>query len=168
MIALEIAGPVAIVALGMTATWMAIVGLLGVGGAVRLRRCRTCGHLITTTPHLAPACPYCRYPRLLGRAVHMRLHHFLPGEWQGLAPAVGNTAGEEWRPGSSRPARSTWRSAAASPWQRSSCRADPGAAPPGPHAPERRNAALPARSPRGAVGIRDVVDSPRSPCLATR
>jgi DNA-directed RNA polymerase subunit RPC12/RpoP len=80
MITLEVAAAVAIMALGLTATWMAIVGLLGVTGAIRLRRCRTCGHLITTTPNMAPACPYCRHRRL-GHVVHMRLHHFLPGEW---------------------------------------------------------------------------------------
>jgi DNA-directed RNA polymerase subunit RPC12/RpoP len=81
MIGVEVAGAVVIIALGVTATWMAIMGLLGVTGAVRLRRCRTCGHLITTTPQMAPACPYCRHPRLLAHLVHMRLHHFLPGEW---------------------------------------------------------------------------------------
>ena len=81
MITVEVIGAVLIIVLGVTVTWMAIVGLLGVTGAVRLRRCRTCGHLVTTTPHIAPACPYCRHPRSLGHVVHMRLHHFLPGEW---------------------------------------------------------------------------------------
>jgi DNA-directed RNA polymerase subunit RPC12/RpoP len=82
MIALEVAGAVVLLALGLTVTWMAIVGLMGITGAVRLRRCRTCGHLVTTTRQIRSACPYCHHPWLGRHVVHMRLHHFLPGEWE--------------------------------------------------------------------------------------
>jgi len=81
MIVVEVVGAVVLITLSVTATWMAIVGLMGATGALRLRRCRTCGHLVTSTPRMPAACPYCRHQRLLRHIIHMRLHHFLPGEW---------------------------------------------------------------------------------------
>jgi hypothetical protein len=81
MIVLEVAGAVVLIGLVVTATWMAIVGLMGITGALRLRRCRECGHLIPSTPQMATGCPYCRHERLARHVIPMRLHHFLPGEW---------------------------------------------------------------------------------------
>lgn len=80
MVALEVVGIfVLAMALGLV-TWMLWLGLAGAVGAVRLKRCRTCGHLVATWSTSVVACPYCRH-RHLGRFGHARLHHYLPGEW---------------------------------------------------------------------------------------
>ena len=81
MIALEVAGSVVLLGLAVTAAWMAVVGLMGVTGALRLKRCQACGHLLPATPGQTTICPYCRHPRLLHRLAHARLRHYLPGEW---------------------------------------------------------------------------------------
>lgn len=81
VIALEVVGSVVLLFLVVAATWMAVVGLLGAVGAVRLRRCRACGHLITSgTPRSRSICPYCRHPWLGNHLMPLHLQHFLPGE----------------------------------------------------------------------------------------
>lgn len=59
------------------------VGLLALGGVVRLMRCSGCGHLTITDPQTKPAsCPYCRHEHLahplaalhLGRARTLGAH----------------------------------------------------------------------------------------------
>lgn len=81
MVGVEVVAGLILMALLATATWMAIVGLLGVTGCFRLRRCRSCGHLIPTSTPAVAACPYCRHPHLPRRIGHTRLHHYLPHEW---------------------------------------------------------------------------------------
>ncbi len=81
MIALEVIGSLVVAGILLTATWMAIVGLLSVIGAVRLHRCAECGHLVTTSPGRAGPCGYCRHPRLAGHLPAVHLRHRLPGDF---------------------------------------------------------------------------------------
>ncbi len=80
MIAIEVVGTVLIVALMAVTAWMAIVGLMGIGGvALRLERCPTCGHLIPTPSTAVADCPYCRHQRLLHPHLsHLRIHSHHP------------------------------------------------------------------------------------------
>ena len=90
VIALEVVGSVVLLFLVVAATWMAVVGLLGAIGAIRLRRCRSCGHLITRTPGVRSICPYCRHAWLGNHLMPVHLRHFLPGEMTAAdAPALG-------------------------------------------------------------------------------
>lgn len=89
MIVVEVVGVAVLLVLVLAATWMAVVGLLGAIGAIHLRRCRSCGHLIASgTPRAPSVCPYCRHPRLLGHLIPVHLHHFLPQE---MTPAETST-----------------------------------------------------------------------------
>ena len=81
MIALEIAGFIVLLVMAVSVTWMMFVGLISVVGGVRLRRCRSCGHLLAAISAEPTGCPYCKHPRLLHRFAHARVHHILPGEW---------------------------------------------------------------------------------------
>lgn len=80
MIALEVIAAVVLLGVAAATTWMALVGLMGVGGFVRLRRCRSCGHLVIVPLGQARVCPYCRHPRLASHISPLRLHHLLPDE----------------------------------------------------------------------------------------
>jgi hypothetical protein len=80
MIVLEVAGFVVLLGLAVIATWMAGVGLMGMTGAVRMKRCLSCGHLLTATSGATTVCPYCRHPRLFHHFAHARLQHHLPGD----------------------------------------------------------------------------------------
>jgi hypothetical protein len=83
MMALEVFGGVVLLVLAVAATWMAVVGLLGTVGALRLRRCRSCGHLLAgSVPSRAAVCPYCRHPWLASHVVPIHLHHLLPQEME--------------------------------------------------------------------------------------
>jgi hypothetical protein len=85
MIALEVIGGVILFTLAVATTWMAIVGLLGAVGAVRLRRCRSCGHLLASAPlRTSGVCLYCRHPWLVRHVMPVHLRHLLPEE---MAPA---------------------------------------------------------------------------------
>jgi DNA-directed RNA polymerase subunit RPC12/RpoP len=81
MIVLAGFGLVVLLALAIAATWMAVVGLMGITGMIRLRRCRGCGHMLPSTRGSTVDCPYCRHPRLLHGFSHARLKHLLPAEW---------------------------------------------------------------------------------------
>ncbi len=53
------------------------VGLLSLGGFVRLARCNRCDHLTISDPQTRPAsCPYCRHERLAHPFA--ALHHGRP------------------------------------------------------------------------------------------
>lgn len=81
MIALEVTGAVLLLILAVAATWMMLVGLLGAIGAVRLKRCRTCGHLLTGgSGRSSGLCPYCRHPWLVRHVMPVHLRHLLPEE----------------------------------------------------------------------------------------
>ena len=69
-----------VVALLAVATWMLMVGLLGIAGA-RYVRCASCGHLVLASPDRPPPCPYCRHPRVL----HPLHPVHLPGTHHGLS-----------------------------------------------------------------------------------
>lgn len=85
MIALEVIGAVVLFTLAVATTWMAIVGLLGAIGAARLRRCRSCGHLLVGAPlRTSGVCPYCRHRWLVRHVIPVHLRHLLPAE---MAPA---------------------------------------------------------------------------------
>ena len=91
MMALEVLAAVVLLVLAAAATWMAVVGLLGAVGALRLRRCRSCGHLRPSwSPQQAGACPYCRHPWVVRHVMPVHLRHLLPGEMEPIgrsAPA---------------------------------------------------------------------------------
>jgi hypothetical protein len=79
MIVLEVLGAVVILVLLAVATWMAIVGLEGVLGAIRLQRCRTCGHLVPSSSEHVAACAFCRVDHSLhAHFSHVRVHHHSP------------------------------------------------------------------------------------------
>lgn len=79
MIVLEVVGALVILALLAVATWMAIVGLEGVLGAIRLQRCRTCGHLVPSSSDDVSACGFCRVDHALhAHLAHVRVHHHSP------------------------------------------------------------------------------------------
>jgi hypothetical protein len=79
MIVLEVAGAIVILALLGVATWMAIVGLEGVLGAIRLQRCHTCGHLGPSSSDAVWACAFCRVDHTLhAHLAHARVHHRSP------------------------------------------------------------------------------------------
>lgn len=51
--------------LGIATVMAQAVGLLALGGVVRLLRCSGCGHLTVTDLQAKPAsCPYCRHEHL--------------------------------------------------------------------------------------------------------
>ncbi len=86
MTALEVLGAAVLLMLAAATTWMAAVGLLGAVGALRLQRCRSCGHLL---PHSSPqqpaVCPYCRHPRLARHVMPLHLRHLLPAEMEPIS-----------------------------------------------------------------------------------
>ena len=83
MLVLEALGILAIIGLAVVATWMSVVGLLGVAGNQRLRRCRSCGHLLTTGWKKTPSeCPVCRHPWLRRHVFPVHLHHLFPAEME--------------------------------------------------------------------------------------
>ena len=86
MIALEVLGAVVLLVLVAASTWMAVTGLLGAGGIMRLRRCRACGHLRPSWPRQATFCPYCRHPWAVEHVMPVHLRHFLPGEMEPSRP----------------------------------------------------------------------------------
>jgi hypothetical protein len=89
MIAIEVGGVVLLVVLGVVATWMAVVGLMGAVGAVRLRRCRVCGHIHVGGLEGQPmVCTYCRHPWLAGHLMPVRVHHLFPGEMEPVSTPV--------------------------------------------------------------------------------
>jgi hypothetical protein len=63
----------------LVATTMAIVGLLGIGGAAGLVRCPACSHLVISG-RSKPSCPYCDHVRLRHALAHVRhpIHHGSP------------------------------------------------------------------------------------------
>jgi hypothetical protein len=79
MLAVEIIGGVIVAAILFVSTWMAIVGLLGVTGSVRMRRCRDCGHLAISWPGHA-MCLFCRHPWMVHHVAMLDVRHRLPGE----------------------------------------------------------------------------------------
>lgn len=93
MIALEIVIGLGVAVLAAAVTWMAIVGLMGVGGMVRLQRCRGCGHLVATPlGQRTVACPICSHPRLAHVLPPVHLAHLLPGEMRPPAGSGGAAA----------------------------------------------------------------------------
>lgn len=83
MLVLEVLGILTLIGLALVATWMAVVGLLGVVGNQRLRRCRSCGHLMTSTWRQSPsACPVCRHPWLKRHILPVHLRHLFPAEME--------------------------------------------------------------------------------------
>jgi DNA-directed RNA polymerase subunit RPC12/RpoP len=95
MIGIEVAGALAVAVLATVATWMAIVGLLGVGGFVRMQRCRSCGHLVSTpVGRRVGACPMCSHSHLSHMVPAVHLTHLLPGE---LRPAAVEDGGRRRR-----------------------------------------------------------------------
>lgn len=78
MIVVVVVGAVVLFGLAVAATVMEIVGLLGVAGFLRMRRCHGCGHLLPTAARSLPTCPYCRH---LHQPHQVRLQHLLPGDW---------------------------------------------------------------------------------------
>lgn len=89
MLVLEVLGILAIIALALVATWMAVVGLVGVAGNQRLKRCRSCGHLMTSSWKQQPAeCPVCRHPWFKRHVLPVHLLHLFPSEMEpGPPPA---------------------------------------------------------------------------------
>ncbi len=81
MIVLGVAGVVVLLGLAVAATWMGLVGVMGLTGTVCFKRCHACGHLLPVASWPVTVCPYCRHPRLLHHFAHARLHHYPPGEW---------------------------------------------------------------------------------------
>jgi hypothetical protein len=79
MLAVEVIAAVVLAAVLFVSTWMAIVGLLGISGMVRMRRCGDCGHLVTAWPGHA-VCPYCAHPWMAHHLFPVHLRHRLPGE----------------------------------------------------------------------------------------
>jgi hypothetical protein len=67
MVAVDVVGAVLVFGLLVLSTAMAVLGLLGITGAVRFRRCQSCTHLVPTSSAQVSACIYCRHSRL-GRA----------------------------------------------------------------------------------------------------
>ena len=89
MIALEVSGVVLLLILAVAATWMMLVGLLGANGAVRLKRCRACGHLLAGgSGRSSGVCPYCRHPWLVRHVMPVHLRHLLPEE---MVPDVSSS-----------------------------------------------------------------------------
>ncbi|HET9076463.1 MAG TPA: hypothetical protein VFN68_05985 [Acidimicrobiales bacterium] len=85
MIVVEVVGALVLLLLVGVATGMAVMGLLGVVGAVRLSRCRCCGHLRASGLMRSPGvCLYCRHPWLVRHVMPVHLAHLLPAE---LIPA---------------------------------------------------------------------------------
>ncbi|HET9732352.1 MAG TPA: hypothetical protein VFP54_06705 [Acidimicrobiales bacterium] len=81
MVALEVLAAVVLFALLVATTWMALVGLMGATGTVRLRRCRSCGHMVVPSPYRSGVCPYCRHPWLSHHHIGMlQVHHLMPAE----------------------------------------------------------------------------------------
>lgn len=68
--ALEVITFVAVGIFLVIATAMAVAGLLGIAGALRLVRCPACRHLVVADPGGAASCPYCRHERAL-HMVHL-------------------------------------------------------------------------------------------------
>ena len=92
MLVLEVLGILAIVALAVVATWMALTGLVGVAANQRLRRCRSCGHLLTTAWRRQPAeCPVCRHPWLASHVMPVHLLHRFPAEMEPGGPGNSPT-----------------------------------------------------------------------------
>lgn len=73
MFGLEVIAAVVLFALLAVATGMAIVGLLGAGGALALGTCPECHRLAVTTTTWR-YCPYCA-PGTLSRFAHSRALH---------------------------------------------------------------------------------------------
>lgn len=87
MLVLEILAIVVIVALAGAATWMALVGLVGVASNHRLLRCRSCGHLMTSSwKQKQTECPVCRHPWLKRHVLPVRLLHLFPSEMEPPLP----------------------------------------------------------------------------------
>jgi hypothetical protein len=83
MLVLEIVAVVVILVLAAGATWMAVVGLVGVASGQRLKRCRSCGHLLTTAWRRPPSqCPVCRHPWLASHVMPVHLVHMFPSEME--------------------------------------------------------------------------------------
>jgi len=83
MIVAEVLSTLILLTLVAITTWMAIVGLMGVIGAVRFKRCRMCGHLRPGgSQGQSAVCPYCRHPWLAHHLMPVRIHHFLPAEME--------------------------------------------------------------------------------------
>lgn len=80
MVALEVLGAVVLAGLLLVVTWMAIVGLFGAFGGLRLHRCPECGHLGTAWAARNQPCPYCRHP-LMAHLLPVHLRHYLPGDF---------------------------------------------------------------------------------------
>jgi len=90
VIVLEVLGGLVLLILGLSATWMAIVGLMGACGAARLTRCRECGHLHVAAPRgQQSVCLYCHHPWVTRHMVPVRVHHFLPAEMEPLPSRTG-------------------------------------------------------------------------------
>ena len=58
----------------LSSTALAIAGLMGVLGALRIGRCQSCGHISITGPG-HPYCVFCRHALLTGALAH---HHSRP------------------------------------------------------------------------------------------
>ena len=80
MTTLEVLGAIVLLMLASATAWMAAVGLLGAVGALRLRRCRSCGHLLPRSSQQPLVCPYCRHPWLTRHVNPVHLRHLLPEE----------------------------------------------------------------------------------------
>ena len=73
MFGFEVIASVVLFALLAVATGMAIVGLLGAGGALALAPCPECRHLAVTTTTWR-YCPFCA-PGTVSRFAHARVLH---------------------------------------------------------------------------------------------
>lgn len=73
MIGVEVVASVVLLVLLAVATAMAVVGLLGAGGALSMASCPDCGHLRVTTSTWS-YCPNCA-PGAVSRIAHARVPH---------------------------------------------------------------------------------------------
>lgn len=80
MVVFEVVAFLFLLAMAVAVTLMAVVGLLGVTGVMRLKRCPTCAHLLPCAASRSTSCPYCAHPRLLHHFAHARIRHYLPGD----------------------------------------------------------------------------------------